>query len=58
MNVRNLGHVKIDDPQRWPVIVVVVIVTVVFADTSTVDDRKVGWLAINGGLQPEVLLPV
>ena len=54
MNVGELGHVEIDDPQGWPIIIVF-LVTVVLADTSTVDDRKISWPAVNRGVRPEVL---
>lgn len=58
LSIGDLGYVKIDNPQGRRVIVIVVIITVVLADTPTVDDGKIGWLVIDVGVQPEILLPV
>jgi hypothetical protein len=57
LNIGHLGHLEKYDPQGRPIIVIVVIITIVLANTPTMNDRKVGGLAVNGRVHPKVLLP-
>jgi hypothetical protein len=59
LNIGFLGYITPDHPQAHRIMmIIVVIITIALADTPTVNDRKIGWLTIDTGVQPEVLLPV